>query len=278
MICVIPKLLDTPYIGFMGILLWIRKRWIWSLVILAATLGLLIASRALKSYSNRVSPKIGPMVESVYGIGTVTTRHTYDLKLGVSDTLKKLFVDEGSTVKKGAPLVSFEDNHLIRAPFDGVVTSLPYKEGETIFPQMTVLTVTDLKNPYVVVSLEQSGAIPVRNGQKAFLSFESLRGQKLDGAVSAIYPKEGEFYVNIEVPNLPEGILVGMTCDVAIQVASKDKVLQVPFVAIDKGYVTILKGGIPKKVAVKVGITDGAWAEVTDNSVQLDDTLLLPGK
>ena len=208
----------------MNILRWIRKHWIGSLVILAAVVGLLTATRAMKSYSNRVSPKTGPMVESVYGIGTVTARHTYDLKLGVMDTLKKLYVDEGAPVKKGAALVSFEDNHLVRAPFDGVVTSLPYKEGETIFPQMTVLTVTDLINPYIVVSLEQSAAIPVRRQQKAFLSFESLRGQKLEGTVSAIYPKEGEFYVNIEVPNFPDGILVGMTCDVAIEVASKHPV------------------------------------------------------
>jgi membrane fusion protein, macrolide-specific efflux system len=262
----------------MNILLWIRKHWIWSLAILIIVIGLLTAVKAMKSYASRVSPKVGPMVESVYGIGTVTARHTYDLKLGVMDTLKKLYVDEGDDVKKGAALVSFEDNHLIRAPFDGVVTSLPYKEGETIFPQMTVLTVTDLNNPYVVVSLEQSAAIPVRRNQAALLSFESLRGQKLEGKVSAIYPKEGDFYVNIEVPNFPGGILVGMTCDVAIEVASKDKVLQIPVVAIDRGSVTVLREGIPKKVAVKVGITDGAWAEVTDNSIQPNDTLLLPGK
>jgi multidrug efflux pump subunit AcrA (membrane-fusion protein) len=194
------------------------------------------------------------------------------------DTLKKLYIDEGATVKKDDPLVSFVDNHLTRAPFDGVVTSLPYKEGETIFPQLAVLTLTDLKNPYVVVSLEQSGAIPVRNGQKAFLSFESLRGQKLNGTVSAIYPKDGEFYVNIEVPGLPEGILVGMTCDVAIQVSAKDNVLQIPIVAVNQGYVTVLRGGIPKKIPVKLGVTDGTWAEVADNSIQAGDTLILPGK
>lgn len=235
------------------------------------------AAKAFKSYSHRVYPKIGPMVESVYGIGTVTARHTYDLKLGVMDTLKKLYVDEGDAVKKGSPLVSFEDNHLISAPFDGVVTSLPYKEGETIFPQMTVLTVTDLKNPYVVVSLEQSAAIPVRREQAAFLSFESLRGQKLRGTVSAIYPKEGDFYVNIEVPAFPEGILVGMTCDVAIEVASKENVLQVPALAISQGYVTVLRAGIPQKIQVKAGATDGAWTEVEGTSVKPGDILLLPG-
>jgi multidrug efflux pump subunit AcrA (membrane-fusion protein) len=262
----------------MNLINWIKKHWGLAFLVPLVLIGFFFALHVMNSLANETHPKIGQVVESVYGIGTVTARHTYDLKLGVMDTLNKLYIDEGSTVKKGALLVSFMDNHLVRAPFDGVVTSLPYKEGETIFPQMIVLTLTDLKTPYVVVSLEQSGAIPVRKNQKAFLSFESLRGQKLEGVVSAIYPKDGEFYVNIEVPGLPDGILVGMTCDVAIEVASKDKVLQIPMVAIDKGYVTVLKGGIPKKVAVKLGITDGVWAEVADNSIQPNDTLLLPGK
>jgi multidrug efflux pump subunit AcrA (membrane-fusion protein) len=245
---------------------------------IAAIAGLAVGIHIWKAYSQRVHPKVGNMVESVYGIGTVTARHTYQLKLGVSDTIAKLFVDEGAAVQKGQALIALVDNHTIRAPFAGVVTALPYKEGESVFPQIPVLTLTDLKNPYIVVSLEQSGAIPVRRDQKAFLSFESLRGQKLQGIVSAIYPKDGEFYVNIEVPQIPEGILVGMTCDVAIQVAAKENVLQVPMVAVDRGTVTLLKGGIPKKVSVKLGATDGIWTEVTDNSVQLGDTLLLPGQ
>jgi hypothetical protein len=55
-------------------------------------------------------------------------------------------------------------------------------------------------------------------------------------------------------------------------------VLQVPLVAVDKGFVTILKNGIPKRVAVKLGAVDGTWAEVTDHSVQPGDILLRPGK
>ena len=105
------------------------------MIVLVGVAALAVAAFfAFKSYSNRVHPKIGRVVESVYGIGTVTARHTYDLKLGVSDTLQKLYVVEGATVKKGDALVSFMDNSLLRAPFDGVVTSLPYKEGETLFP------------------------------------------------------------------------------------------------------------------------------------------------
>jgi multidrug efflux pump subunit AcrA (membrane-fusion protein) len=255
----------------------LKKYFIW-IAVAVAILGAGAWAWRLLSSQQKVNPKVGPMVESVYGIGTVTARHTFQLKLGVADTLRKIYVQEGDTVKRGQKLVAFTDNAPAEAPFDGVITSLPYKEGESVFPQFPILTLTDLKDPYVVVSLEQSGAIPVRKGQTALLSFEALRGQKLSGTVSAIYPKDGEFYVNIEVPGLPVGILVGMTCDVAIEVARKEKVLQIPMVAVDKGMVTVLRSGIPQKVPVKLGVTDGTWAEVADNSIQPGDTLLISGK
>jgi multidrug efflux pump subunit AcrA (membrane-fusion protein) len=254
-----------------------KKRWLWPVAAASAALILAWAFHFLHS-GQTARPKTGTVVESVYGIGTVTARHTYQLKLGISDTLRKLFVQEGDRVPRNAPLVALTDHGTVRAPFAGVLTSLPYKEGETLFPELPVLTLTDLRNPYVVVSLEQSGIIPVRRGQEAFLSFESLRGSRWEGRVASVYPRDGEFYVNIEAPDLPSGVLVGMTCDVAIQVASKENVLQVPVAALDKGWVTLRRGGKTRKVELQTGITDGAWVEVTGGDLKADDLLLLPGR
>lgn len=246
-----------------------------------AGLGLLILILlVLRSWSSpvKIHPKIGDMVEAVYGIGTVTARHTFDLKLGVSDTLEKLYVQEGDAVLKGAPLVALADLPAVRAPFAGVVTSLPFKEGETLFPQIPVLTLTDVKNPYIVVSLEQEGALRVRQNQSAIISFETLRSDRLNGTVSAVYPKDGQFLVNIEVPQMPEGALVGMTTDVAIQVETRKQVLQIPVAALDQGEVKLIRNGNTLKVPVKLGAGDGTWAEVTDGSIQPADLILLPRK
>ncbi|MBL8992475.1 MAG: efflux RND transporter periplasmic adaptor subunit [Spirochaetia bacterium] len=238
----------------------------------------LVAWIALRPLSSQVKPKMGRVVEAVYGIGTVTARHTYQLKLGVIQTLTHIYHKEGESVKKGEALVSFADNPTVYAPFDGVLTSIPFKEGETVFPQLPIVTLSEMKNPYIVVSLEQSGALRVRIGQSVILSFESLRGQRVNGSVSAIYPKDGQFYVNIEVPEVPDAILEGMTADVAIQVASKENVLQIPLVAVNQGRVTVIRGGLPLKIAVKLGAVDGTWAEVLDNNIRIDDLVLVPGK
>jgi hypothetical protein len=60
-------------------------------------------------------------------------------------------------------------------------------------------------------------------------------------------------------------------------VASQEKVLQIPIAAVQNGMVTLLKNGMTKKIPVKLGASDGTWAEVLDNSVQPNDTILLPG-
>ena len=118
----------------------------------------------------------------------------------------------------------------------------------------------------------------MKSNQEALLSFETIRGDRLQGKVTSIYPKDGQFYVNIEAQAMPPEVLVGMTADVAIQVAAKDNVLQIPLVAVDKGKVKVVRNGISQKVDVKLGAVDGTWAEVTDNSLKPDDTLLVPGK
>ncbi|HET9869519.1 MAG TPA: efflux RND transporter periplasmic adaptor subunit [bacterium] len=221
-------------------------------------------------------PRVGPVVQAVYGIGTATARHTFDLKLGVADTLEKLYAREGDAVPKGARLVALADLPPVRAPFAGVVTSLPFKEGETLFPQVPVLTLTDLKDPYIVVSLEQEGALRVRRGQPAVVSFETLRDDRLAGTVSAIYPQDGQFLVNIEVPHMPEGALVGMTTDVAIRVEDRASALQVPLTLVSQGQVRVERGGAERTVAVKLGAGDGTWAEVVEGDLQPSDLLLPP--
>jgi multidrug efflux pump subunit AcrA (membrane-fusion protein) len=219
---------------------------------------------------------VGTVVEAVYGIGTVTVRQSFQLKIGVVLTIRHFYVREGDKVNKGDLLVSFDDNPPIVAPFAGVITSLPFREGETVFQQLPILVLEDMDHPYVVVSLEQTGVMRVKPGQNVKLSFESIRNQPLFGKVVSVYPKDGQFFVNIEVPEIPPGILKGMTADVAIEVANKENVILVPIVAIDHGKLTVIRNGLPQKVNVKIGAMNGLDAEILDNAIGTNDLIVLP--
>lgn len=186
----------------------------------AVALALLagIAAACARAAAPVDAPPAAAEVAAVYGIGTVTATHTFQLKLADAATLKTLHAQEGDWVAAQAPLVTLLDGRTFRAPFPGTVTALPFKPGENVFPQLPIVTVTDLQDRYVLVSLEQHGALRVRERQPVRLSFESLRAARFTGTVRAIYPHEGQFLVHITVAELPPAILPGMTADVAIEV------------------------------------------------------------
>lgn len=223
-----------------------------------------------------ISPKRGPIVEAVYALGTVVAERSFQLKMGVATSIDEIYVKEGDQVAARALLAKMSGLPVFTAPFAGTITYAPFKKGEGVFPNIPVLTLVDLKHLYVTSSLEQQGALRVKRGQKVRLNFESLRGDRLDGTVSAIYPSEGQFIVRIDAANIPEAILPGMTADLAIQVGEKVDALLLPVSALNVGSVSVVRSGKRKKIPVKVGTVDGVWAEILSGDIQMDDQVVVP--
>jgi len=166
------------------------------------------------------------------------------------------------------------------APFSGTVTSVPFKLGETVYAQTPIVTLINLKDCYVLVSLEQESALRVHAGQNARISFETLRGQTYEGKVRSLYPdpQNSQFFVRIDFPDLPATILPGMTGDVAIEIAQRSEALLVPVSAVQSGRVVVRNGHLKKKIQVKIGAIDGHWAEITEGDLREGDEVFLPRK
>lgn len=114
----------------------LKHRWqtLFLILILLVATGTVFARYRAKVNVQTIRPMRGPIVEAVYGLGTVAATRTYDLKLGVTNRVERLFVTEGQKVEKGAKLLAMLDGGVQRAPFAATVTALPFKVGETIFP------------------------------------------------------------------------------------------------------------------------------------------------
>lgn len=250
-----------------------KKRLIIFGVLILMTLWLVNCKRNHDKGTTYFTVKKGSVVEAIYGIGTVTPYRTFDLKLAVPNTITALHVQEGDHVRAGASLVRLDGEFV--APFSGTVTSVPFKVGETVFAQTPILTLVDLSRLYVVVSLEQQGAIKVKPGQVVVLSFESIRDQEFHGVVKSTYPSNGNFFVRIEVSDFNASILPGMTADVAIQLNKKDNVLLVPVSAINESQLILKQRFRNKIVDVKVGIVDGDKAEIVSGNVTPGDQLVV---
>jgi len=222
--------------------------------------------------------KKGAIVDAVYGIGTVTATKSYSIKPGVIATITDLYVKEGDSVRKGQKLARL-DQVGYRAPFDGVVNFLPFKVGENVFAQLPVAVVTDLSNRYLVVSLEQQGALRVRIGQRAKLSFDSIRSKSYDGVVQSVYSYNSNFLARIDVSSLPKEILPDMTADVAIIIRELSDVLLIPVAALENDSVWVKRPHrIPTQVQIKLGVVDGAMAEVRSGDLKENDQVLIRKK
>lgn len=228
--------------------------------------------------SQWIPPRIGPVVEAVYGLGTVVAPRTYQVRSAVNQSVQKIFVKEGDQVQKGDRLIQFEELSVFRAPFSGSITSIPLTEGELLFPSTSAVTLVDLAQLDLEVSLEQQTVMRVKKNQKAVVSFESIRGEKLNGKVQSIFPRDAQFIVKIFLDHFPEGVLPGMTADVAIEIGRKENALTLPLQAISQGKVTLKRDGKTLKEGVRLGVVDSEWAEVISDNIHPQDLILVRKK
>lgn len=250
-----------------------------TILISLAILAIAIVSGGIyyqRSQYDVIYPIKGDVVEAIYGLGKVKSDSRFEVKVGIMTTVEKLFVKEGDSVEKGGALIKFKDSAIFKAPFSGRVTRVNHYEKETVLPQAPVVRIEDLKERHIEVSLEQNGALRVKEGQEAKVVFESLRNNQYVGRVESLFPRDDEFIAHIDVKDLPENVLPGMTADVAIVVGSKSQVQLVPLSAIDNGQVTIKKEGKRRtKVQVKIGVVDGQYAEIIDAPLDYSDEILI---
>lgn len=242
------------------------------LILLGIGISLLLLNRFFPK--DIVSPKKGDVVESIYGLGTVTSDKVFHVRSGVTLFVKKLYVKEGDTVKVGHPLIQLDDN-LVKSTLDGTVTRVSYGEGELVPPQISLLVVTHLKTLYLEVSLEQQSILRVKKDQEVLVSFESLRNEVASGVVQSVYPRENQFIVRIELEKWPDSVLPGMTADVAILVGKKQNALLIPLRSISSGQVLRIRENEREKIPVKLGVIDGEWAEVISDNILLTDKILI---
>jgi len=221
-----------------------------------------------------VHPIIGNLTEAVYGLGKVKSHKRFEVVLGVMTTVQELYTDEGEEVKTGDPIIRFESG-IVRAPFNGTITYVRLRKGETAIPQVPIIRLEDISDRYIELSLEQQSALRIEKGQKARVSLESFRSKFLSGQVSAIFPREDEFVAHIIVQGLDKNVLPGMTADVSIEIGKITNAVLLPVKAIHNGMITIKSGQRWVNRPVDLGHVDGRNVEILNSSLKITDEIRL---
>lgn len=263
----------------MKILMWFKKHFIFSLLIFV-TLCFLLGMQFFRTKKTNILTKPlqkGSIMECVYGVGSVFSNKTFQVKSGISSKIQGIFVKEGDFVEAGTKLIELETTFY--APFAGTVISRAGSVGETVFPQTILVNLADLKDRFVQVTLDQIGALKVQKNQKVKLSFDGLREKTFMGSISAIYPKENHFLVHIDVTGLPMQILPGMTADVAIELSEHKGVFIVPLAALHNNQIYVKRSSEkPIPVTVKIGLVEGSMAEIFSKELLEGDQLVVQNK
>lgn len=227
-------------------------------------------------HKQSIHPQIGEIVEAVYGLGTVESEQVYTAKAALLSYVEEFYVTEGQDVVKGQKLFRLDQGQISKAPFDGRITDLPVSVRENLFPQTRILTLIGLDQLFLSVSLEQQGAMRVKVNQKAEVSFEFFRNNKLKGVVQTIYPVKDQFIAKVALDHWPSGVLPGMTADVAFEVERKQAATLVPIKAIVNNHIRLKREGKKIKIPVEIGSIDLEMAEILSPPLKTDDEILLP--
>jgi HlyD family secretion protein len=144
-----------------------------------------------------------------------------------------------------------------RAPFDGVITNVPVREGETVVigiqnsPGSTLMTLADNSVITAEVKVDETDIVNVKLGQPAEITIDAFPRRKFQGVVTeigdnAILRTSGlstaqstngsqearDFKVAVTLQNPPENLRPGLSATTKITTATRNSALTVPIQAL----------------------------------------------
>ena len=183
----------------------------------------------------------------------------------------------------------------IVAPIDGIVLSRDVEVGDAVSSILVlgssatlVMTIGDTSEVYVLGKVDESDIGKVYLGQPARIKVESFKDKSFTGKVTRISPMGTEkdnvttFEVRVSITNPGGELKAAMTANAEIILEEHKDVLQVPESALiyDKDKKASVEIPEPsakegkKKVAVNVGISNGAKAEILSGLKEGDKVVL----
>src|SRR5205807_3785461 len=143
------------------------------------------------------------------------------------------------------------------APFDGVITNLPVREGETVVIGIqnsqgsTLMTIADMSVITAEVKVDETDIVNIKLGQPAEVTVDAVPGKIFKGTVTdignnAIIRSSGlattqttagsqeakDFKVVVTLDNPPDNLRPGLSTTAKITTAAKKDVLAIPIQAL----------------------------------------------
>lgn len=213
-------------------------------------------------------------------------KDTYSLKLASLKEIEAQIKQTGIEIDTARTNLGYTD---IRAPFDGVVVSVPVEVGQTINANQTTPTlvnIADLTKMEIRLQVSEGDVSNIKVGNKVEYSILSNNSKKYTAYISSIDPglttlSDGTYstnssssssavyyYAKVNVDNSDEILRIGMTTENKIIIAENKDVLYLPTTAIKsdkKGkFVYIKNGDKVEQKSIKTGVTNGINTQIIE--------------
>lgn len=187
-------------------------------------------------------------------------------RFGLSDAdLARLSPSGGASPHREA------SHAVLRAPFDGVVTSYDVAQGEVVEPQQELFTVTDLSHVWVLADVYERDIAKIRAGAQATLRVEAYPGRVFSGRLTyvadLIDPQTRSAKARVEVANADTALKLAMFARISLPTVDARDGLLVPVEAvqsIDNQPVVFVRQSDTRfaRRDVTLGATAGGFVEV----------------
>jgi HlyD family secretion protein len=183
------------------------------------------------------------------------------------------------------------DSVLLKAPFDGEVLVINYQPGDAVSQTQAAVVLANVSQMHLDVLVDENDVSKIQAGDAVSVTFDSLVGLKLAGAVSQINPigqsVQGliKYTVRVDMTAADPRVLIGMTGNVSIVTDVQEGVLAVPLDAVqldktsDTEFVNrVNASGAVDRVNVVSGQIQGDLVAVTGGLKPGDTVQLVPPK
>lgn len=172
----------------------------------------------------------------------------------------------------------------VRAPFDGIVYSLPVKQGSFVQAGDLLLQEADLSHVLVRVYVDEPDIGRLARGQKVDVTWDAFAGRKWDGTVSTVptviklHGTRNVGEATCTVDNSDLRLLPNVNVNVAIVTGQHDDVLTLARDAVrlddEQSYVYVVLNDHLERRNIQLGLQNLTLVEVT-SGLKADDVVVM---
>lgn len=183
-------------------------------------------------------------------------------------------------------LMDQKEKHYIVSPLSGIVESKLVSEGEFVMQKDKVAVVHDIHEIKIAFYMDENDYQHFKRTQDNYAEiYIPALGKTFDlsdfQTSEVAQDKNHSIYIEAFIPNPEHQIIPGLFVNIKIFMFKKEKVMKVPNSAVffegSDYFVYVVKDGIAKKVAVKIGDSSNESVEIL-SGINAGDSIVISGR